>query len=380
MQQYVNDDSDPSQCSCAAQSKVIVVQLSGRKRWSVAREPSVYLSGKDQKQKPSKKHVQSLRHYSEFTLCPGDVLYIPRGHIHNASTVVFDDYEQTDWEGGGADLDRCPSYPKDEASAALSDRLDGPSLHATFGLHQGSEGTIESLLHHALHSYFAHGNSELERAAIRAKKYCPNPAQTASEYDIEWRSVFHHVLAEVSRRDHRCDTLSGIDRGKRATADTTCDGTVVLRKSVPLLLLTKGNRMKESVDDDDDNVRRQYANLRRTYLLALDELASAASLSKTRNFIASKLLKPPSDSELKFHYPGYEERDVIRCPDLLRSLSDETFRKLLQSFREYAKDNFHEALKGLNRWGKDKWETTRRQQRRNLEAVGQWEQLSGNGS
>ena len=77
----VDSHSDPHFKTAMSQSKVIVIQLSGRKRWSVAREPSVYLSGKDQKRKPTRKEVEELQHYSEFTLCPGDILYIPRGQL-----------------------------------------------------------------------------------------------------------------------------------------------------------------------------------------------------------------------------------------------------------------------------------------------------------
>mmetsp|Transcript_11307 Transcript_11307/g.20082 ORF Transcript_11307/g.20082 Transcript_11307/m.20082 type:complete len:370 (-) Transcript_11307:185-1294(-) len=350
-----------------SQSKVIVIQLSGRKRWSVAREPSVYLSGKDQKRKPTRKEVEELQHYSEFTLCPGDILYIPRGHIHNASTVVFDKFENEGVESGLIDLDSCPSYPKDLASAELlSKRLDGPSLHVTFGLLQASEGTIESLLHHALDAYFASvdssSSSTHEKVAIPAKTTCSSPVQTTMDYDLEWKVVLHHVLAEVARREHWCDSL--FKRGFVMGKHRRCDGTAILRQSVPLLLLTNNNIKESNIDE------AQYSNLNQSYLLALNTFGSSASIPKTMDFILH-LLQPPSDEELIFHYPGYIQEDVIFCPDLLNTLSDETFLQILQSFDQFAKDNFHEALKDMNLWGKERRENGRQRQQVDLELVGQ---------
>ena len=80
---------------------VIVIQLEGTKLWSVARNPTVYLSTESLKRKPTPKELMSLKRYDDVLLNPGDILYIPRGTIHNASTPV--------------------------ASAE-------PSLHVTFGL------------------------------------------------------------------------------------------------------------------------------------------------------------------------------------------------------------------------------------------------------
>eukprot|EP00571_Detonula_confervacea_P017784 CAMPEP_0172297080 /NCGR_PEP_ID=MMETSP1058-20130122/235_1 /TAXON_ID=83371 /ORGANISM="Detonula confervacea, Strain CCMP 353" /LENGTH=507 /DNA_ID=CAMNT_0013006187 /DNA_START=131 /DNA_END=1654 /DNA_ORIENTATION=- len=190
---------------------VIIVQLSGMKRWSVAREPSVYLSSKDQKRKPTKMELEQLQRYSEFTLCPGDVLYIPRGHIHNASTVIFDKRENESGDESNLELNSCPTYPKDFASAEhLANRLDGPSLHLTFGLLQSNEATVESLLHHALDAYFASHDSsaQYEKVAIPANTPCPGSVPTAMGHDLEWKSIMHHSLSEVARRKHSCDNPS----------------------------------------------------------------------------------------------------------------------------------------------------------------------------
>jgi hypothetical protein len=110
----------------------------------VRRERShhIYLSNMDQKRKPTMVELEALRRYSDITLCPGDVLYIPRGHIHNAPAIVFDNRRgattpasslpaglssessssdcesrvmmrrRRRWRRRWLDLDNCPSYPK----------------------------------------------------------------------------------------------------------------------------------------------------------------------------------------------------------------------------------------------------------------------------
>lgn len=69
---------------------VIVVQISGKKFWNVAKNPTIYLSTEELKRKPTMEEV-SEPYYPTFLLEPGDALYIPRGFLHNASTVELND-------------------------------------------------------------------------------------------------------------------------------------------------------------------------------------------------------------------------------------------------------------------------------------------------
>ena len=67
-----------------------MLQISGKKQWTVANKPLVYLTTPDLKYKPSPSYLNeymSPGNYSTFMLQPGDVLYIPRGFVHNASTT-----------------------------------------------------------------------------------------------------------------------------------------------------------------------------------------------------------------------------------------------------------------------------------------------------
>ncbi len=65
---------------------VIVLQLSGQKYWNVAKNATVYLSNNPLKHKPDRVELD-VPYYSQFLMKPGDALYIPRGFLHNASTV-----------------------------------------------------------------------------------------------------------------------------------------------------------------------------------------------------------------------------------------------------------------------------------------------------
>lgn len=305
-------------------------------------------------------------------MCPGDVLYIPRGHIHNASTMIFDNMENEDGEQNGVDLNKCPSYPKDLAAAAhLANRLNGPSLHLTFGLLQSNDATVETLLHHALDAYFASpgSSSTYDKVAISAKT-CTNFAQADIDYDIEWKSVMHLSLAEVARRQHACDTIIS-KPGSTMKKPKRCNGgTAILRQSVPLLLLTNNN-LKDDITDGEKSTQQQYSNLKQTFLLALDMFGISASIPETIGFIQSHLFVPPSDEGLTFHYPGYSKKDVVLCPDALKTLSGEMYTQLLKLFDQFAKENFHEVLKDMNRWGKEQREEVRQLQLLDLEMVGQ---------
>ena len=338
-------------------SQVIVVQVSGRKRWSVASEPSIYLSNKDQKYKPTGAELKDVQRYSEFTLCPGDVLYIPRGHIHNASTVLFDNLLESE-DGTTIDLDNCPSYPNDDAS---SDRLDGPSLHLTFGLRVSNEATVESLLHYALYAYFESVGSSMNEQIAITKETCSNYAQMEAEHDITWSSIFHHIVAEVARRKHPCDNiLSKQDSRNRKHSSGNCnDGTAILRKSVPLMLLSNNN-MRDTTSDDGENNNQQYLRLKQTYLLALETFSASASIPYTIEFIQSQILKRPDEATM-FHYPLNTAKDAIICPDAMNTLSQDRYMQIMKEFDQFARDNFFEALTRMNRWGKKQREDDRLQ-------------------
>ena len=330
---------------------VIIVQLSGMKRWSVAREPSIYLSNKDQKRKPTLEELKRVQRYDDFTLCPGDILYIPRGYLHNASTIDFEHLQESN-----SDLDSCPVYPN-----GVLDRRVGPSLHLTFGLLESNDATIETLLHYALDAY--HESSDNEIAVSASTCSSLNSHGVAVSHDIRWSSVFHHVIADVARRAHICDHILQTNREPSSTDINCNEGTTILRKSVPLML--------DDISSDNES-SEQYLNLKQTYLSGVNILVSSANLTKTATFIQTHLLKPPPDDDaLIFHYPSYSEQDVIICPEALNELSEDDFIHKLNTFDKFSRESFDQAYASLNNWGKQRRQEDRLQQRISLDTVGQ---------
>jgi len=300
---------------------------------------------KDQKRKPT---VEEIKHYgdakfSEFTLCPGDAIYIPRGHIHNASTVLLDDNE----------VDHCPSsYPSEEMAKLLN--VNGPSLHLTFGIEQSCEGKVESLLHHAINIYFD-DNRASNSIAISAES-CSSRSQAATTHDIRWKSILHHALAAVARRGHSCDfpSFRGTD-GKQ----TDCNP---LRRSMPLGLSEKTDSM-------------QYSRLKKAFLHALDIFSSSASITETAEFVQT-LQTPPADPDLTYCFPGYSVEDVVACPEALISLrktkqKKHEFTQVLMDFHKEASTSFLAALETMDKFGNDIRERNRKQQLVDLENVAQ---------
>eukprot|EP00804_Cyclotella_cryptica_P005941 CCRYP_000207-RB/>CCRYP_000207-RB protein AED:0.33 eAED:0.33 QI:1051/1/1/1/1/1/2/171/318 len=307
---------------------VIVVQLSGRKRWSVAKEPTIYLSNRDQKRKPSKEEAAYFAsddgHYLDFTLCPGDVLYIPRGFLHNASTIDFEEFEGTN--GYDDAWDGCPVYAMDSAvGQSLASRVHGPSLHLTFGIEQGCDGTMEALLHHALHAYFADAPSFHSTVAIPS---C----------DATWKSILHFSLGEVARRHHECDSTAynGVD-----TIDE-CNGNAILRRSV-WLLPHVGNNL--SLDE-----MQQLSNLKKMYRKSIDAFLLLANMTRALEFVKFHVMQP-FDANLPFCFPGYTTKNAITCVDELLAATNATsgrFGEVVQGFVAYASANFDAAIKHMH--------------------------------
>jgi len=333
---------------------VIIVQLAGMKRWSVAREPNIYLAGKSVRHSPTPDEV---RHFSEnnrfldFTLCPGDVLYIPRGNIHNASTIDFPNL-QRQWK----DYDMCPDYPSHlEEAAPLLSALDEPSMHLTFSIN--SEESVENLIHYALHEYFASDERGYHKNDIVIPaKTCPSPTQEAMSHDVRIKSVLHHALAAVANRPTDCDNPSyrGLSANKPRRE---CGAT--LRKLVPFLLLENNELRDIKTLSSDRQVDLRI--LKNEYFKALDIFRDSANITDTIAFI---------ESLVKNRIPT-QGADKIACPDALYSLSASDFSEILDDFIRYAKSNFYETYKHMNKDGKESRDAKLLSVKESLQKVGQ---------
>ena len=328
----------------AANTKaVIVVQISGRKRWSVAKQPTMYLSNQDQKRKPTKSevtHYLSERgRFKEFTMCPGDILYIPRGYIHNASTIDFDELN--------VDVYNVCEYPKNASYESLVGRIDGPSLHLTFGLEHSCTGTVEALLHHALHAYFSYAKS--------------NNPEIISGCDITWKTIMHYSLGEVARRKHSCDSSTDGDIDFR-----NCDGNVLLRQSIPVFLQDDAMRYEyyDAHDGFDSEARHQRA---------LQAFVSSANMTLALEF-AKTIAMETSSTDPSFCYPDSSRADTVTCLDELLSVSislQAHYSQLVNDFRLFTSANFQNVRQRMHMHRKSLREENRKEQNLILDIVGQ---------
>lgn len=300
-------------------------------------------------------------------MCPGDVLYIPRGHMHNASTVVFDRLKRK-WK----DWDNCPTYPEGLVSAdPLAGRIDKtPSMHLTLGI--TSDLTVEALLHFAMYDYFEDERGIFKNGMVIPPNTCSSRdnRQKATGYHVDWERVLRHSLAEVARREGSCDNPSyrGVPAGMRGECDNA-----VLRRLVPLLLLTN-NEFDESGSSVTARVDRRIrtAALKKSYLRALDEFGSSASVGETAQFVRSHVLETCDCPDRAFDYPGYRKyEDAILCPDELGKASESEFSDLLHDFIQYARDDFSRALRRMNLEGQKVRAAARERQQMDLERVDQ---------
>ena len=239
-------------------------------------------------------------------MCPGDILYIPRGYMHNASTVDFDDLNDDPYNV--CDYQNVPS------SESLMSRVGGPSLHLTFGLEHACMGTVEALLHHALYAYFSH-------AAINYPEVIPG-------CDTTWKTIMHYSLGEVARRKHRCDNSSDDDINLR-----NCDGNALLRQSVPVFL------QEDNIKTNEYNAQHGSASEAR-HQRALQAFVSLANMTRGLEFAQSNVMES-SSIDPPFCFPGSSPTDAVTCLDELLSVSQSlqaNYSQLVHDFGLFTSD------------------------------------------
>ena len=268
-----SQDPNKKQKNCGFESHwdwmdVIVIQISGSKLWSVANTfYPASLSTRDMKYKPTLDELsQYQRHrYDEFMLHPGDVLYIPRGFIHNASTIESSATLMSGVDHEGA-VDGDDSLPAPG---------NAPSLHLTFGIEHGCQTTVEALLHHAIEYYYLnnhqHSSDDDTNIAI-SRNDCPNPrgGGQQAQRDILWKDLLHFVVSDIARRDAACSKNDeSADSGFKSTTthpfirklEESSIGGCLLRRSVPSAsyieqqLLGDGIAIGDGVNSGDEVIR-----------------------------------------------------------------------------------------------------------------------------
>lgn len=274
---------------------VIVLQVVGEKVWSVAKRPQVELSTSDQKYSPNRDEVKAHldatttgERYDEIFLRPGDAMYIPRGFIHNASTVVDiydDDHQQQQQQ---------------------------PSLHLTFGIEHRCQTTMEALIHHAIELCAARSKSKvLQEVAINAVD-CPSPRGL----DIPWKDVVHFAVAEVARRDATCSYHNA----------TSCS----LRMSIPFAGSFKDLRV--------GSTERQSGRMQEMLQEPFKSLASLADPISLGNFV-HKLENGIGENIRSFCHPFLTQESTIPCPEVLSKVDRKVLVAAIEKVRDCALDN-----------------------------------------
>ena len=260
---------------------VIVIQLIGEKIWSIAKEPQIYLSTPDQRYKPNQQILlnKTLR-YQNIVLRQGDVLYIPRGYIHNASTITttttrpMDEDDHDDNDDDNDDMD--------------------PSLHLSFGIQHGCRTTVEAMLHHAVEIYVAATADQFATNVAIPVTDCINnnnnnhnhnkdaTTTTTTPQDVLWKNILHFVISEVARRDDICWLSSSLSSHEQQqhrihNNNNILNKSCFLRQSVPLskareeqMKMTTGTTTigttttttttTTTLDDDDDDSKKKNNN------------------------------------------------------------------------------------------------------------------------
>merc|ERR1711982_110386 len=176
---------------------VIIIQISGIKLWSVANTSIIKLTTCDLKHKPTTNELNYYYNnkYNDFLLYPGDILYIPRGYIHNASTILLNNNEQNHGD---------------------------PSIHLSFGIEHLSDTTWEGFIHYAFVQYYTNNHHKQflskEQIIISSNKYCNN-----NHIKITWNIFLHYAISALARLDVISNKHSK-DYNK----------SYILRKSIPI--------------------------------------------------------------------------------------------------------------------------------------------------
>jgi hypothetical protein len=313
---------------------VVVLQLSGEKLWSVAKRPQMELSNQDQKHKPLLEDMDkylSLKtgRYEEFLLRPGDVLYIPRGFIHNASTVGLD-YENV----------KGPRFH------------ETPSLHLTFGMEHGCQTTVEALLHHAIETHAASGGTGAKMAI--PSRDCP----MAAGRDIPWKDVLHFAVAEVARRQDMC---------KKGSSKNNC----ILRQSVAiqpgLKQLALSRSQGSSLVHGDEAVKG-------TLLEALSVVHALVEPDHLARFVW-RLEVGDEESIRTFCHPFISRQSSAPCPDALAQVNKRALRSYASDLRDFASKHFNVIQQQFEGHVQRMRLATWNEEDELLKLVGQWASL-----
>ena len=299
---------------------VIVLQISGTKLWSVSRAPAEYLSTRDLKTKPTLDQVDRYLSpvnattkdlgnqgiYDDFLLRPGDALYIPRGTMHNASTISPSTVET---QYGGI------AYNDD----LTNELLGGPSLHLTVGLEVAFEGTYEALVHHALAAWFATQNRDDQANNLNA--ISASDCQEGKSKGVQWSTLLHLIVGDVTRR--KCEVGN--------------EDACILRRGVPRGRLWEARLSREGGRDDRKEV------LLSSILAIIKQTDAEGAVNMATQILQEKSVDGNHESDfyvpaMDLHSRMSEIRCIARHSVNLLSRNEQGVREQLLLFEQFIRD------------------------------------------
>ena len=301
---------------------VFVVQISGQKLWTVAKQPKIFMSTPHMNRILSRKEVQQFvfqeEAYSDILLRPGDILYIPRGYPHNASTIGLDYKLQSEYL----------LEPQEHADPEILQRhhenlLKQPSLHLTFGIEYGCSLTYEALFHHMLHNFLQTlpPSSPVKQMIPITFPVSDCKSSIIDDYvrkdesiqqkgiQVSWEAMLHGMIARIARGS-ACQSMDDMK------------DECILRKSVPLskaiqeiskvqVSMNEKNGFCDSTNNDKVNFGDSYSDtVDINFQKSLRSLQrSSPSISSILRFVVS-LQKAENGSEFELPVKSFQQVQI----------------------------------------------------------------------
>jgi hypothetical protein len=117
----------------------IILQLKGSKKWTIYDPPFALFPRPDHIRRPTPEFLKYAKDNEpqEFVLSAGDMVYIPRGVVHEATT----NFTEKDDDTAAAAAAAADAEEKDKENNKADDK--SPSLHLTYGLETATHYTTE---------------------------------------------------------------------------------------------------------------------------------------------------------------------------------------------------------------------------------------------
>jgi hypothetical protein len=283
-----------------------VLQLAGRKRWTIYSPPLVRLPRADMKFKPRRRSLAQLQR-SDLLLTEGSTLYFPSGFVHEATTTAAPPVTDS------------PPHSDDPSATAAADAASEPlplSVHLTLGVEIDPLFTSQGLLHVFLEQL----KEDVLMASVLMAPLPPCTCVTAAPNAapmpaLRFRDFLHlTVLQLASRRDeeqtkqqsslqphaaaavpahHFRRALWGLHRWTDGAADPTAAGR--LDSGAIDAVLSSPNGIGSQVAGGDDSNNWQQLTPSARHSIAFQTRA-AERLGLLVQELAAQLLPPTEDT------------------------------------------------------------------------------------